>query len=131
MAVKSGGVVIVGGGVVGLSVAYFLGRAGVATTVVERDTIGSHASGFALGGLSPVTGSGVDPVLEAMAFDGMRIHAELGAELPAETGLDTDIRPQARAPGAGLRGEASQRSGPLESASPAEPWSVSVANSSV
>ena len=43
-----------------------------------------------LGGLSPVTGSGVDPVLEAMAFDGMRIHAELGAELPAETGLDTE-----------------------------------------
>ena len=90
MPVKNGGVVIVGGGVVGLSVAYFLGRAGVASTVLERDTIGSHASGFALGGLSPVTGSGVDPVLEAMAFDGMRIHAELGAELPAETGLDTE-----------------------------------------
>ena len=85
-----GGVVIVGGGVVGLSVAYFLGKAGVTSTVVERDTIGSHASGFALGGLSPVTGSGVDPVLEAMAFDGMRIHAELGSELPAETGLDTE-----------------------------------------
>ena len=87
---KDNEVVIVGGGVVGLSVAHFLGKAGVASTVLERDTIGSHASGFALGGLSPVTGSGVDPVLEAMAFDGMRIHADLGSELPEETGLDTE-----------------------------------------
>ncbi len=89
MPVKNDGVVIVGGGVVGLSTAYFLGMAGVASTVVERDSIGSHASGFALGGLSPVTGSGVPDVLEAMAFDGMRIHAEMGAGLPSETGLET------------------------------------------
>ena len=89
MSAENGGVIIVGGGVVGLATAYFLGRAGVSSTIVERDSVGSHASGFALGGLSAVSGAGVEPALEAMSFDGMRIHGDLGSSLPAETGLQT------------------------------------------
>jgi glycine/D-amino acid oxidase-like deaminating enzyme len=45
--------VIVGGGIAGMVSAYYLARAGVPSLVVERDAIGSHASGFASGGLSP------------------------------------------------------------------------------
>ena len=89
MSSESSEVIIVGGGVVGLSTAYFLGKAGVASTIVERDSIGSHASGFAYGSLSAVSGTGVEPALEAMAFDGMRLHRDFGASLPAETGVDT------------------------------------------
>jgi glycine/D-amino acid oxidase-like deaminating enzyme len=37
-------VVIIGGGIVGTSTAYLLGRAGVRSLLVERDAIGSHAS---------------------------------------------------------------------------------------
>ena len=51
-------VVIVGGGIVGVSTAYFLGKAGVNSTIVERDSVGSHASGFAYGGLSALGGIG-------------------------------------------------------------------------
>ena len=89
MTAQTDRVVIVGAGVVGLATAYFLGKAGVQTTVIERDSIGSHASGFAYGGLSAVSGTGVEPALEALAFDGMRLHREFGSSLEEQTGIDT------------------------------------------
>jgi glycine oxidase len=44
----------VGGGVIGLSIAWYLGRAGLSVRVLERDRIGSHASGAAAGMLAPL-----------------------------------------------------------------------------
>jgi glycine/D-amino acid oxidase-like deaminating enzyme len=44
------GVVIVGGGIVGMATAYYLARAGIPGVLIERDAIGSHASGYAYGG---------------------------------------------------------------------------------
>ena len=46
-------VVIVGGGIVGSSIAYRLASEGSSVTIIERDSIGNHASGFALGLLNP------------------------------------------------------------------------------
>lgn len=88
----SSGVVIVGGGIVGVVTAYYLARAGVASVVVERDAIGSHASGFAYGGLSPVTGAGIPGPLAEVAQAGMRLHRELAEHVVAETGIDIDFR---------------------------------------
>ena len=88
----SSGVVIVGGGIVGVVTAYYLARAGVASVVVERDAIGSHASGFAYGGLSPVTGAGIPGPLAEMAQAGMRLHRELAQSVVAETGIGIDFR---------------------------------------
>src|SRR5258708_38559583 len=85
----SSGVVIVGGGIVGMVTAYYLARASV---VVERDAIGSHASGFAYGGLSPVTGAGIPGPLAEMAQAGMRLHRELAKSVVAETGIGIDFR---------------------------------------
>jgi glycine oxidase len=85
-------VVIVGGGIVGMTTAYYLARAGVASVVVERDAIGSHASGFAYGGLSPLTGFGIPGPLAEIAHDGMRLHRELAPVLGGETGIDVDFR---------------------------------------
>ena len=51
-------VVVIGGGVTGIATAYFLGKAGVKSVVVERDSVG-NASGFAYGGLSPLGGTGI------------------------------------------------------------------------
>ena len=48
----SSDVVILGGGIAGCLTAYYLGKRGVKATVVEREAIGSHASGYAFGGLS-------------------------------------------------------------------------------
>ena len=86
---RSADVVVVGGGVVGVSTAYFLSEAGLSTVVVERDSVGSHASGFAYGGLSGLVGPGP---IQPLARDGMRIHRELAESLPEQTGTNTEFR---------------------------------------
>jgi glycine oxidase len=48
-------IVIIGGGVIGCSIAYQLCKAGVAVTLVERDTIAAEASQAAAGLLAPLT----------------------------------------------------------------------------
>ena len=45
-------VVVIGAGVVGCSVAYYLAREGVKVTLLEREAIGSGASAHATGSLS-------------------------------------------------------------------------------
>src|SRR5262244_4469344 len=92
MTESSADVVIVGGGIVGMTAAYYLARAGVQSVVVERDAIGSHASGFAYGGLSPVSGFGIPGPLAEIAQDGMRLHKELAESVVEETGIGIDFR---------------------------------------
>jgi glycine oxidase len=41
--VISADVVIVGGGIAGMTTAYYVAKSGVPSVVVERDAIGSHA----------------------------------------------------------------------------------------
>jgi len=88
----SPGIVIVGGGIVGVVTAYYLAKAGVPSVVVERDAIGSHASGFAYGGLSPFTGFGIPGPLAEMALEGLRLHRELAEHVVEETGIGVDFR---------------------------------------
>src|SRR5882724_9150655 len=92
MAESSADVVIVGGGIAGMTTAYYLAKSGVPSVVVERDAIGSHASGFAYGGLSPLSGFGIPGPLAPIARDGMRLHRELSKSLLEETGIDVDFR---------------------------------------
>ena len=88
-------VCVVGGGIVGLSSAYFLAKTGHSVTVIERDSIGSHASGFAYGSLSPLGEAGqaedILPELE-IARMGMDIHTQFSRELFESTGIKTDHR---------------------------------------
>jgi glycine oxidase len=86
------GVVIVGGGIVGMATAYYLARAGIPGVLIERDAIGSHASGYAYGGLSPLTGFGIPGPLAEIAQDGMRLHRELAGSVVEETGIGIDFR---------------------------------------
>ncbi len=53
MSARGTEVVIVGGGILGCTVAYYLTELGVTPTIVEATGIGSAASGLALGGLDP------------------------------------------------------------------------------
>src|SRR5688572_23431571 len=92
MAESAPDVVIVGGGIAGMTAAYYLARSGVPSVVVERDAIGSHASGFAYGGLSPLSGMGIPGPMAEIAQDGMRLHRELSKSLMEETGMDVDFR---------------------------------------
>ena len=56
-------VIIIGGGIVGCSAAYYLAKYGVRSLVLERDTVAGHASGFALGSLNPLVGYGVPDLI--------------------------------------------------------------------
>src|SRR6266446_1662415 len=92
MTENSADVVIVGGGIAGMTTAYYLAKSGVRSVVVERDAIGSHASGFAYGGLSPLSGFGIPGPQAEIAQDGMRLHRELSKSLLEENGIDVDFR---------------------------------------
>ena len=84
--------VLVGGGIVGIVTAYYLAKGGGPSVVIERDAIGTHASGFAYGGLSPVSGFGIPGPLAEIAEDGLRLHRELALSMVEETGMDIDFR---------------------------------------
>src|SRR5215475_14843805 len=92
MSERSTDIVIVGGGIAGMTTAYYLAKSGVPSVVVERDAIGSHASGFAYGGLSPLSGFGIPGPQAEIAMEAMRLHRELGKTLLEETGIDVDFR---------------------------------------
>src|SRR5439155_9282776 len=87
----SSDVVIVGGGIVGMTTAYYLARAGVRTVVIERDAIGSHASGFAYGGLNPLSGFGIPGPHAEIAQAGMRLHRELSESVVEGRGLEFEL----------------------------------------
>ncbi|MCH8199235.1 MAG: FAD-dependent oxidoreductase, partial [Chloroflexi bacterium] len=84
-------VVIIGGGITGIATAYYLAHAGIASTVIERDAIASHASGFAYGGLSGGIPNGPQPNFPAIA-EGMRLHRELAVALAEESDVDIQFQ---------------------------------------
>jgi glycine oxidase len=85
-------VVVVGGGVIGCSVAYFLARAGASVTLLERAQLASGASGVAAGMLAPqVEAPFADPFFE-LALLGRAEHAGLAERLLDEVGLDVEYR---------------------------------------
>ncbi len=78
MPVDSADVVIIGGGVSGLSSAYFLAKAGKDVVVVEKGTVGSEASGRSGGMISERVG---ESPLVPLAVESLNIWAGLDDEL--------------------------------------------------
>ena len=85
-------VVIIGGGAAGCSVAYYLSLAGVKATVIEREGIGTQASGFSAGGLNPLEGTNIRGPLGPLAIESFRMHRQLWSELQDSTGIDYEGR---------------------------------------
>lgn len=85
-------VIVVGGGAVGASVAYALVKRGVTVTVIERDSVASHASGFAYGGLFPTMGTGIPGPMVQHARRCIALHKQLAPELKETTGIDIELR---------------------------------------
>ncbi len=81
-------VVIVGGGAAGCAVSYYLAKAGVKSTVIERDGIAANASGYSAGGLNPLEGACIPGPLGPLAIRSYRMHAEICPELTDLSGLD-------------------------------------------
>ena len=85
-------VVIIGGGVAGCAAAYYLSLAGVKVTVIERDGIGSQASGYSAGGLNPLEGTHIPGPLGPLAMESFKLHLGLWDSLREDTDLDFQSR---------------------------------------
>lgn len=81
-------VAIIGGGAAGCAVAYYLAQAGVKSTIIEREGVGSQASGYAAGGLNPLEGAGIPGPLGAFAWESFQLHIGLHDGLKQQTGID-------------------------------------------
>ena len=89
-------VVVIGAGIVGGMTAYLLRRRGLSVTLLEPDSLGSHASGLAFGGLDPLHGIGLpEPLLDFSLFCFGR-HWSIARELHGATGIDPQFRTRDR-----------------------------------
>ena len=91
MSITKVDVVIVGGGNIGTAAGYFLSKLGKKVIIIERDSIGAHASGFAYGSLSPLGGIGIPGPILPLAIEAMKLHESMYQLLMAETGIDTQF----------------------------------------
>ncbi|MEM9996987.1 MAG: glycine oxidase ThiO, partial [Bacteroidota bacterium] len=86
-------VLVVGGGVVGLGVAWRLGQRGVRVTVLERGEAGRGASWAAAGMLAPVAELGFEELdLYALSRESLRRWPAFARDLEAVTGRSVDYR---------------------------------------
>ena len=89
-------VVVIGAGIVGSMSSYMLAHRGRSVTMLEADTLGSHASGFAFGGLDPLHGAGLpEPLLDFSLFC-FGLHWSIARELQGATGIDPHFRSRDR-----------------------------------
>lgn len=85
---KTTDVIVVGAGIIGCSVAYYLAREGASVTLLEREAIGSGASAHATGSLSLLgTEFGPGPSFQ-FALASSREFPELVQRLEEATGMD-------------------------------------------
>ena len=72
---------IIGGGIAGCSAAYYLSRDGHDVFLFERDSIASHASGFALGGITPSFGDSPNDSYDVLSDYSIGLHRDLAKVL--------------------------------------------------
>ena len=77
---------IIGGGIAGCSTAYYLTSEGHEVTLFERDSLASHASGFALGALLPPFDNSRGDAYSAMANYSVGLHRDLAGLLSGGAG---------------------------------------------
>ena len=82
---RSADAVIVGGGVIGCSIAYHLARRGARVVVVERETLGSQSTGRCAGGVRRQFSARPNVLLQQLSV-------RLLEGLQAETGVDPEFR---------------------------------------
>src|SRR5438270_12353673 len=91
--VKSWDVVIVGGGIIGLSLAIALRRRGAHVLVVERGEPGREAS-YAAGGMLVDCSLETPAALQQLAVASARMYPEFAHEIEVECGAKVDLRDQ-------------------------------------
>ena len=84
-------VVVVGGGVIGCSIAESLAVEGVRVRLLERGDVGAEASGAAAGMLAPVGEAHGDGPLLRMGLESLARFPALCARLEEEVGVDAEL----------------------------------------
>jgi glycine oxidase len=84
-------VLVVGGGVIGCSVAYYAARAGARVTLVERDRPGAQASSAAAGMLAPLAEDARPGPFLDLALASLGLYGGLVEELRERTGIDVEL----------------------------------------
>ena len=82
-------VVVVGGGIIGCSIAYNLASEGMSVTILERDSIASHASGFSGGLLNPTSETDSIVPLHHQSFG---MYPDLLDRVQQESGVDAKVQ---------------------------------------
>lgn len=91
--VKSWDVIIIGGGIIGLSLAIALRKRGATVLVVERGEPGREAS-HAAGGMLVECALETPAALQPLALASARMYPEFAHELEVESGQKVDLRDQ-------------------------------------
>ena len=86
-------VAIVGGGVIGCSIAYHLAGAGARVAVFERSEVGGEASGAAAGMLAPLADASEGGPFFDLCLASLRLFPALAEALREETGIDIEYLP--------------------------------------
>src|SRR5258708_18878760 len=89
--VKTWDVIIIGGGIIGLSLSIALRKRGATVLVVERGEPGREAS-HAAGGMLVDSALETPPVLQSLATASTRMYPEFVHEVEVESGLKVDLR---------------------------------------
>jgi glycine oxidase len=122
--VKTWDVIIIGGGIIGLSLALALRKRGLRVLIVERGEPGREAS-YAAAGMIADFAPELPPSLLPLAIVSARMYPEFVHELQDESGIDVDLRDNGTlllsahaASGPGWMSESETQNGDLESVSP-------------
>jgi glycine oxidase len=81
-------VLIIGGGVIGLTTAYFLAREGVAVTLLDQGDFGRQASWAGAGIIPPGNPARARTPFERLRAHSAALYPSLSRQLQAETGID-------------------------------------------
>ena len=85
-------VIIVGGGIIGCAIAYFLAKSGVRPLVLERGDIGGEASAGAAGMLTAQTHTDAQDPLFELKLASRNLYPSLVAELQERADIDVEYR---------------------------------------
>src|SRR5215469_1364968 len=90
---KSSDAIIIGAGIIGLSLAIELRKRGLRVLILERGEPGREAS-YAAAGMLAASGDEFPTALKPLAQESARMYPEFVHELEDESGLKVDLRRQ-------------------------------------
>src|SRR3954451_23883869 len=87
----SSDVAIIGGGVVGSAIAYFLSQSGITSIVIDRDQPGGQAPMLLAGILAPSAEAGAPGPFCELGMASYRLFPDIAAYLHDTLGIDIDL----------------------------------------